>query len=53
MSYKANMSVANFTCRFGDDYVLLDFFQEIVKPAFFDSPPREYRKNQFYLILSL
>lgn len=43
------MSVANFTCLFGDKKVLLDLFSEIVYKAFFDSPPRKFSNNEFYL----
>lgn len=49
MSFKPSMLIANFTCRFGDKKVLLDMFDEIVRPAFFDSPPRKYGKNAFFL----
>src|ERR1035441_904210 len=30
------LSYANLTCRFGDQYVLLDLANEVVLPAFFD-----------------
>lgn len=49
MAYKASLNIANFTCVFGENKVLLDLFQEIVYPAFFESSPREYAKNMFYL----
>lgn len=49
MAFKHSMAIANFTCRFGDKKVLLDLFHEIIYPAFFDSPPRSYAKNSFYL----
>lgn len=49
MAYKASLNVANFTCRFGDKKVLLDLFPEVIYPAFFESPPREYSKNIFHL----
>ncbi len=49
MSFHPKMTVANFTCRFGEKFVLLDLFKEIIEPAFFNSPPREFRGNNFYL----
>lgn len=49
MSFKPSLLIANFTCRFGDKKVLLDMFDEIVRPAFFDSAPRKYGKNRFFL----
>lgn len=49
MAFKHAMTVANFTCRFGDKKVLLDLFQEVIYPAFFDSAPRTYANNTFYL----
>jgi hypothetical protein len=49
MAYKPSLNIANFTCRFGENKVLLDLFQEIIYPAFFESNPREYAKNIFYL----
>lgn len=49
MAYKKSLTAANFTCRFGEKKVLLDMFLEIVYPAFFESPPREYSKNVFHL----
>jgi hypothetical protein len=49
MAFKPSMSVANFTCLFGNKKVLLDLFSEVVYKSFFDSPPRVIRNNEFYL----
>lgn len=47
MGSKVTMLVANFTCRVGEK-VLLDVFDELIYPAFFESPPRKYGNNTFY-----
>lgn len=47
MSSKETMLVANFTCRVGEK-VLLDVFDELIYPAFFESSPRKYGNNTFY-----
>jgi len=49
MSYTPKLHFANFTLRFGDAAVLLDKFDEIVEPAFFDAPPRIYGDNEYYI----
>lgn len=49
MAFKPSMSIANFTCRFGEKKVLIDLFDDVVYPAFFYSPPRVYSKNEFHL----
>lgn len=49
MAFRPSMSVANFTCLFGDKKVLLDLFSEVVYKSFFESPPRVIRNNEFYL----
>ncbi len=34
MSYMKKLEFANFTCKFGDRFKLLDLFEEIVYPSF-------------------
>lgn len=42
---------ANVTCRFGNQYVLLDFAEEIVLPAFTDSSlKRKYSSTSYFFI---
>lgn len=49
MSRSARLTLANFVCRFGDKQVLLDQFDEVIVPAFFNSPPRTYGKTTYHL----
>jgi hypothetical protein len=48
--YKQNIEFFNFTCHFGDK-VLLDYFDEIVKPAFTEgNRVRHYGKSRYLLL---
>lgn len=49
MAFKPSLTIANFTCLFGEKKVLLDLFHEVIYPAFFESPPRSYARNVFHL----
>jgi len=45
------MQVANFTCRFGEKFVLLDMFDEVVMPAFTNlKRKRKYGDAEYFLI---
>ncbi len=48
MNRPLELEVANFICRFGDKFVLNDLLDEVVLPAFFNSPPRKYGATQFF-----
>lgn len=49
MAFKETLAIANLTCTFGSDKVLLDYFFEIFYPAIFESSPRSYDKTTYYL----
>ncbi|MCC3668625.1 hypothetical protein [Terrisporobacter mayombei] len=44
-----NLYMANFNCTFGDEhYPMLDYFEEIVLPAFINKYKKETSKNTFF-----
>lgn len=48
MSQK-NMYMANFNCTFGDNYLpMLDYFEDIILPAFTDNYEKKTSKNKFF-----
>lgn len=50
MPRKLNLEVANFICRFGETAVLMDLFDEVVRPAFLDERERKYRDTTYILL---
>lgn len=44
------MEIGNFVCRFGEDAVLMDFYNEIVEPAFFGEYERTYGDTRYIII---
>lgn len=44
------IDIANLICKFGDKHNLLDLFDEVVKPAFFDDTLRRRFSETSYLI---
>ncbi len=49
-SRKHHLEFANFICRFGDHYELLDLAAEIVIPAFFSGDKRKRGKNTYVFL---
>lgn len=47
---KRNLELANMVVKFGDDLVLMDLFDELVKPAFFDKTLRRTYDETEYLL---
>lgn len=48
MSQK-NLYMANFNCTFGDNHLpMLDYFEEIVLPAFINGYEKKTSKNTFF-----
>lgn len=46
---KPRMELANLICKFGDQHVLVDYLNEIVFPAFFDtSLTRKYGQSKYF-----
>lgn len=44
-----HLSFANLTCRFGDEFVLIDLAKEVIYPAFFDEDyRREYGPTAYF-----
>jgi hypothetical protein len=51
MSRTQTASFANLVCRFGDKFLLLDFADEIVVPAFTDATvKREYASTSYFFL---
>lgn len=46
--YSQHLNVANFICKFGEQTVLLDLFEEVVRPAFLKSHVRSYGDDNKY-----
>jgi len=44
-----NLELANFVCKFGEDKVLLDFYEQVVLPAFKTKDFRKWRNNEYVL----
>lgn len=49
-TFSPKMSVANFTCLFGDKFVMLDLFDEVIYPAFSMPRKRVYGDATFSLL---
>ncbi|GHC12555.1 hypothetical protein [Cerasicoccus arenae] len=43
------LEIANFICRFGETYRLLDLFNEVVSPAFFGNLSRKYDRTRYFI----
>lgn len=50
MSKQRHIEFANFTCKFGNQKVLLDLAREVVIPAFQPGFFREYKDNKFFFL---
>lgn len=48
-SFSQNLTIANFTCRFGDKFVMLDLYDEIIYPAFMTKIKRKYGDSTYFL----
>jgi hypothetical protein len=49
-TFAQKMNLANFTCTFGEKYVLLDMFDEVVSPAFTGKHTRTYSDSTYFLL---
>src|SRR4051812_5588822 len=47
--FSQKVTVANFTCRFGEKYVLLDFYLQLILPAFKSNTKRKYGNSTYFL----
>jgi hypothetical protein len=48
-SFNQNLTVANFTCRFENKFVMLDLYDEIIFPAFMAKTKRKYGDSTYFL----
>lgn len=48
--YPQKLSIANFVCTFGDTLAMLDLYDEVVEPAFFDEIKRSFGESTFFLL---
>lgn len=48
--FNTKMNLANFTCKFGEKFVMLDFFEEVVLPAFIGKNVRKFGDAQYSIL---
>ncbi len=49
-SFSQKLNLANFTCTFGDKFVLLDMFDDVVLPAFTGKHSRTHGSSRYFLL---
>lgn len=53
MSFTKRVEFSNFTCKFGEDLVLLDMFEQTVWPAFSDTDNKRTSRDSQYFFLDV
>jgi len=48
--FMPKMHLANFTCLFGEKFVMLDLFDEVIYPAFKEERKRSYADADYFLL---